>query len=53
MRELLYVGCVYTGNTAGFAAQLLIGLVIGNTASIKRVADYAGPLRAVLTVPIV
>jgi len=41
------------GSTAGLAAQLFVGLVIGSTAGTEGVADCAGPLRAVFTVPIV
>jgi len=43
---------VYIGNTIGLAAQLLAGLVIGNTISIIGVADCAGALQAILAVPV-
>ena len=53
MRGLLYIGCVYAGSTAGLAVRLLVGLVAGSTAGVEGVADCAGPLRAVLAVPMV
>jgi len=53
MQGLLYIGCVYAGNTVGFTAWLLTKLAVGSTASTKGVADCAGPLQAVLVVPVV
>jgi len=53
MRGLLYISCVYTGSIVGLATQLFAGLAIGNTVGIKGVANCAGPLQAILTVPIV
>jgi len=53
MRGLLYISCVYAGNTARLIARLFAGLVISSTASVKGVADCVGPLRAVFTVSIV
>ena len=44
MQGLLYIDQVYAGSTAGLAAQLFTGLVVGSITSVKRVADCAGPL---------
>jgi len=48
----LYIGHMYIGNIAGLAARLPARLPIGSTAGIVGVADCAGALRAVLTVPV-
>ena len=44
---------MYAGSTAGLAARLLVGLAAGNIVSVEGVADCAGPLRAILAVPMV
>jgi len=41
------------GSTVGLAAQLLAGLVIGSTTSVKGVTGCTEPLQAVLAVPMV
>jgi len=53
MRGLLYIDYIYTESTVKFTVQLFIGLAISNTASIKGIINCAGPLRAILTVPII
>jgi len=47
---LLYIGYIYAGSTARLAVWLFAGLAIDNIASIKGVADCAGPLWTVLAV---
>jgi len=50
MRGLLYIGYIYAGSIVGLAAWLLIKLIIGSTASAKKVT---GALRVVFAVLIV
>jgi len=38
---------------AELAAQLFVGLAISSTTGVKGVANCAGPLRAILMVPVV
>jgi len=49
---IIYRPCIYR-KSAGLIARLFVGLAIGSTAGIKGVVDYAGPLQAIFTVPVV
>jgi len=49
----LYIGYVYIGSTVELAIRLFVGLAIGSIVGVEGVADCAGLLRAVFTVPVV
>jgi len=44
---------VYVGSTAGLIVWLFTGLAIDSIVSVEGVADCAGPLWAIFTVPII
>jgi len=46
----LYIGYVYAKNTVGLIAQLLMGLVINNIASVEGVVEALRVVLAVLVV---